>query len=39
MADLTKLHFLEAMSGLAHYYLGFSIVAARAIGLPPDHDS
>lgn len=34
MADLDKLHFLEAMSGLAHYYLGFSILAARALRLP-----
>lgn len=32
MADLDQLHFLEAMAGLCHYYMGFSIIAARAIG-------
>ena len=34
LADLDRLHFLEAMTGLAHYYLGFSILAARALKLP-----
>lgn len=36
LVDLDKFHFLEAMIGLAHYYLGFSILAGKAIDLRDD---
>ena len=36
LADLDKIHFLEAMAGLAHAYLGFSVLAGRALSIPTD---